>query len=524
MSDIAEIPTAVKHWYNFRLVIFLESIAIGVLTGIVVVAFRYCLNQAYYLRKAVYSYLAAGEWWKVLIWVLIIIVSGLIIGMLIHRYPIIRGSGIPQIKGALLRQVKLNWFPEMLLKFFGGILGVGLGLSLGREGPSVQLGAYVGKGFFSLAKRPPLERKYLLTSGAAAGLTAAFNAPLAGVIFVLEELHKNFSSLLLLCSMAASVAANMVAGKFFGLKPVFQFHAIAVLPLKYYHFLLLFGIFCGLSGDVFKKGLYAFQDFYTRLKIPVVLRPVMALAASIPIGFFLIEATGGGHHLIESLFIAPRTLSFLLIVLAVKFLFTLFSYGSGAPGGIFLPLLVLGALIGKICGTLLFQWGWIEEQFVMNFLILGMAAFFTSVVRAPVTGAVLILEMSGTFNHFMGLIFICVVAYVITDIIKSRAVYDVLLDKLLLRNPQLLQGKRDKRVILEVPVMAGSVLENRELREVDWPDEVLIIGIARGEKELIPDGKTEIHGGDILHILSSEEDAVNNKRILLSLGLEKDFS
>jgi H+/Cl- antiporter ClcA len=135
--------------------------------------------------------------------------------------------------------------------------------------------------------------------------------------------------------------------------------------------------------------------------------------------------------LIESVSETERTLAVVLFLLAAKMLFTAFCYGSGTSGGIFLPLLACGALAGNALGKILAASGFIAEPQVLNFMILGMAAFFAGVVNAPVTGIVLILEMSGNFNHIGGLVLVSLVSFVTSDLIASRPVYTVLLERIL---------------------------------------------------------------------------------------------
>ncbi|NLJ08766.1 MAG: ClC family H(+)/Cl(-) exchange transporter, partial [Treponema sp.] len=179
------------------------------------------------------------------------------------------------------------------------------------------------------------------------------------------------------------------------------------------------------------RALYGFQDFYKHVPVPRCMWPILPLLASIPLGLYLFDVTGGGHPLIESLTVTQRTLSMLALLFFIKLVFTALSYGAGTAGGIFLPLLVCGALLGTLIGQALSVLGYIDQPYILNFLIFGMAAFFTAVVKAPVTGAVLILEMSGNFNHFGGLMLVCLVAYVTSDMIVSQPVYDVLLTRLL---------------------------------------------------------------------------------------------
>lgn len=428
----------IRRLYLSRIGIVLESVGIGVVAGGVVSLFRFALGEADHLRKLCYttvsSSLQNGVWYVGVLQVSGYILLGLFLGWLSVWRPMARGSGIPQLKGYFEGRLQFQWFSELLTKLVSGILGIGAGLSLGREGPSVQIGSYVSLGILSRSDRSEAERKYLVTAGASAGLAAAFNAPLAGVLFALEELHRSFSPLLLTVTLSSSMAADMVASAFFGSQPVFNFRALNLLPLNYYVWIIMLGIASGFAGDLFKRTLYRFQDFYKALPVPRYLWPVLPLLLSIPLGFFFFDVTGGGHPLIESLTKSNRTLNMLALLFFIKLMFTALSYGSGTAGGIFLPLLVCGALLGTFTGEALVSLGMIDPSYILNFLILGMAAFFTAVVKAPVTGAVLILEMSGNFNHFGSLMLVCLVAYVSSDLILSQPVYDVLLSKLL--NPE----------------------------------------------------------------------------------------
>jgi H+/Cl- antiporter ClcA len=395
-----------------------------------VVFFRHVLAESDGLRRRIYEALPRLPWYWTLLWILALIAMGLFLGWAAKTRPMIRGSGIPQVKGALLRLMSLDWLPELPLKLLTGILGLGAGLSLGREGPSIQIGAYTGKAVLTIFRRPHRERKILVTAASAAGVAAAFNAPLAGVLFVLEELQAGFSPLFIACSMGAAMAADVTAGYFFGLRPVFDFRELTALPLRAFGWIILLGICCGLLGDLFKRALYVSQDLYGRFRVPWIIRPIIPLLVSVPLGFFLFDITGGGHNLIESLSVQSRSLALIVLLLGVKILFTALSYGSGTSGGIFLPLLACGALTGHALGLILCGAGLIVEDQILNFTILGMAAFFTGAVNAPVTGIVLILEMSGGFDHLVSLVLVCLSAFTASTVIASRPVYEVLLERI----------------------------------------------------------------------------------------------
>jgi H+/Cl- antiporter ClcA len=177
--------------------------------------------------------------------------------------------------------------------------------------------------------------------------------------------------------------------------------------------------------------MYLSLNLYDRLGILQTIRPVLPLLASIPLGFFFAGITGGGHGLIESLSFQERTIGMVVLLFTGKLLFTAVCYGSGTSGGIFLPLLACGALTGDAVGILLSMAGFVGEGQHLNFMILGMAAFFAGVVKAPVTGMILILEMSGNFNHLGSLVLVSLSAFVTSELIASRPVYAVLLERIL---------------------------------------------------------------------------------------------
>ena len=180
-----------SHRKDLRFKLVLEGAAIGLLCSLVLVLNRIIVNYLFPLFKKLYAW-AALSITNMIIVLVILAILGALVGFMVRREPMISGSGIPQVEGELIGKLKMNWLKILIYKFLGGVISLGAGLSLGREGPSVQMGAAVGEGFSNSLKRINIEKKYLITSGASAGLAAAFNAPLSGVIFALEEVHKSF--------------------------------------------------------------------------------------------------------------------------------------------------------------------------------------------------------------------------------------------------------------------------------------------------------------------------------------------
>ncbi len=494
------------HWHSFKLKLVFEGIAIGITSGLLIVLYRLALEKAGVLLNYVYKVISQNPV-LILPWILALAFIGYIVGLMVKAEPMISGSGIPQVEGVLLRKLNMTWWRVIVGKFIGGVLSIGAGLSLGREGPSVQLGAAVGQGFSKIFKRIKIEEKYLITSGASAGLAAAFNAPLAGTMFALEEVHKNFSPLILLSAISSALSADFIASGFLGLKPVFNFGNLSLLPLNYYFYVILLGIIIGLLGVVFNKTLLKAQSLYVKQAwLKKEFRIIIPLLISIILGILLPQVLGGGHELISSLTVENFSLSILIIILIVKFLFTMASFGSGAPGGIFLPLLTIGALIGNTYGIMLIHLLNFNNMYINNFIILGMAGYFAAVVKSPITGTILITEMTGSFNHLLSLAIVSIISYIVADILGSKPVYEALLERILQNQGEKISiGNNKNKAILEFPVCIGSKLDGKKIKEIKWPSRCLLVAVKRGEEEIIPKGDTIIYPGDYLIVLTNED-------------------
>ena len=426
----------------------MEGVGVGIAAGLSVGAFRYLLAVSGAFRQglceAVSIAAAQGRWlWPILYMSAFFIIAWLL-AKIVAREPMCTGSGIPQVKGVLMGKMSMNWASVLVAKIAGGVLAIGAGMSLGREGPSVQLGACAGQGIGHLSQsfHRGLEARNLLVAGAGAGLAAAFNAPLAGVIFGLEELQRTFSAAALLVSITAAVTATAVTGLFFGSSPVFSLGYLLPMPLDMLGWLAGLGLFVGTLGRMFNPSLLWAQDFYERLGLKAMYKPLLPLLLAAYLGFVLPEILGGGSHLVDALAVESYSLAFLCLLFAGKFLFTMLCFGSGVPGGIFLPILVLGALGGAIFGNLLAGAGLFPAMYLPDMIVFGMAAYFAVVAKSPVTGSVMIMEMTGSFQHMLALLIVSLSAYAVSDLTGGRPVYVQLLGRMLRKN----KGKEKKNL------------------------------------------------------------------------------
>ena len=493
-----------------------KGILVGLLSGLIVSLFRFLIEHSLIFWQFAYQKMHQNIWWGALV-ILILLLIGLINMKLIHQQPHIMGSGIPEVETQLGGNLKLQWWPVLWRKFIGGALAIGSGLFLGREGPSIQLGSSIGQGVAAGLKEKGTNERVLIASGAASGLAAAFNAPIAGTMFVLEEIYHNFSPLVWMTSLAGALSANFISSNIFGLTPVLHLQYTTSFPLRLYGHLLLLGIILGVLGIIYQKVLLALPSLYRQIKkLPRRADGFIPLLLIIPIGYFWPQTLGGGNSLILSLAHHQPLALIVLGLFILRFIFSMISYGSGLPGGIFLPILTLGALIGDLYGIVMANLGLLPRSLIMNLVIFAMAGYFAGIGKAPFTAILLITEMVGTLEHLMPLAVVSLVAYLVVDVLGGAPIYESLAERMQVNQPHLVKAGHQDR--LEVPVFEGTTFVNAEVRDIAWPKEILLVSIRRGEKELIPRGDTEILAGDTLIVLTDHNRRMQVKTALKNLS------
>lgn len=516
--QLFETYVALDNWHKFRLRLFIEGIFVGIFGGLCISLFRFLLGEAETFRIFIYNAFllpatATENFLPLALWAAALVVTGFLLYAMGRYAPMAGGSGIPQVKGVILGLYKMKWIRILWVKIIAGAMGIGAGLSLGREGPSIQIGAVAGQGISRFLGRTRMEERYLITSGASAGLAAAFNAPLAGMMFALEELHRNFSGAVLLPTMTSAITATIVTRFFFGNSTSFHFINLVPMPADHLGLVVLIAISAGFAGILFNYGLLHTGVFYN---LPVFknqyVKILFALFSACLLGFFLPQVLGGGNGLVDQLAAGRYTsLSFLLILLFGKYIFTLISYGCDVPGGFFLPLLVIGALLGSVEANVLSALGLINEVFAPNIIIIGMVSLFAASVRSPITGTLLILEMTGDFGHLMALALGSAVAYITAELLKGEPIYDALLKKSLAAKPD--KTCEEERNIVEVPVGSGSILEGKKIRDVPRVKNTIIIDLKRHGESVIPDPDIRLQAEDFLYILTASKNAETLKRL-----------
>lgn len=485
-----------------KVTLILLGLVTGLFSGLIAVAYRYVLAELDTFRDSIYAMPLSVNY----IWIfLLALLFSIIIVYLLKWAPLSGGSGIPQIRGELLGRVSMNPGPTLISKFLGGSMANLIGLSLGREGPSIQLGGVMGKIVGKLFKTDKLTTNYLITAGASAGLSAAFNAPIAGTLFTLEEVYGSFSHYLLLPSIVASITANFVSFTLSGKIHSFSFSVSQTIEMKDIGWVVLVGLFSGVVGILFNRIMEWTRQFFVwaRLK-PIYLIPIIFLLTVI-VGIFQPDLLGGGHHLVEHMVAAPISVSMLGFLLIGKLIFTSISYNSGVQGGIFLPVLVLGA----ISGLLVFHLSGLEAVYMVNFIILGMGAVMTSVVRAPIMSIVLVLEMTGSFTHLIMLSFASIIAFIVGETSQTEPIYVTLYNNLMNKiHPKT--EEKSELIVSYFTIEPESPLVNTTLSQLDFPTNLLIAEIKRDDVVILPKADDQINTLDTLLVLHN---AVDTERV-----------
>jgi CIC family chloride channel protein len=317
-----------------------------------------------------------------------------------------------------------------IVKFVGGLLAIGSGLALGREGPSVQMGHSIADMVARLSRRGERDSRVLFAAGAGAGLATAFNAPIAGAVFVLEELLRRFDMRTATAALGASAGAIAVARVLLGVEPDFTvpnqpFPGFATVPVH-----VVLGIVAGLAGAAYTRatlGSLAVADLARGF--PVAVRAALIGGLVGLLAWFEPQLVGGGDAITQQTLLNHGALSAIALIFAVRFALGPLSYAAGTPGGLFAPMLVLGAQIGVVFGRLCVQWFPDAAAPPTAYAVVGMTAFFTAVVRAPVTGIALATEMTGCVNLLLPMLAACFGAMVVTNLLGIPPIYDLLRER-----------------------------------------------------------------------------------------------
>jgi len=409
-------------------ILFTLTVIVGGLSGLAAVAFHESidvLNDRLLVPLVAQPFLG-----RALGLFLLLIAVGLLVGVMLDRIvPFARGSGIPEVKTAYLfgpgSQLSLR---TVIGKFTLGALSIGSGFSLGREGPTVQICSAIGAAVAKVTRQPTRVVRALISVGAAAGIAAAFNTPIAAITFAMEEVIGDLNQRLVGAIVVASVAAAVVERAMLGGRPSLLVPAYALRDWRELFAYALLGALAGLAATLFVAALLGLR-MYVRTRVPLAgwARPAMGGFVMAAIGVALPQTLGIGYPTLSSALLGQLSWQRMTVLCAGKIAATVTSYGWGLSGGIFSPSLFMGAMLGGAVAHLVHPFVGPSAESVGSFALVGMGAFFAGAIRAPITSILIIFEMTGDYAIILPLMIANMISYTVASRLQPVPIYDALL-------------------------------------------------------------------------------------------------
>ncbi|HAT8179227.1 TPA: H(+)/Cl(-) exchange transporter ClcA [Legionella pneumophila] len=417
------------------LILYFVSVLLGILTGAIASLFQLAIQQVDYLLELLF-HIADSYGLPVGVFSALLSMIMLFIAWMMVKFiaPEAAGSGVQEIEGTLLHVRPIFWKRLIPVKFFGGVLSISAKMVMGREGPTIQMGGNLGQMLGELFRLTRRRRDTLIAAGSAAGLAAAFNAPLAGVLFVMEEMRNQFNysftnfKMVVICCVMATIVLHLIIGS----QPAIQMEVFELPVLGSLWLFFVFGILMGLIGLLFNVTLMRTVGWLDKQNPKN--KKYYILAVGFLVGYLAYSypaTVGGGYVIISEALTMSPAFSVLCSLIVIRFIMTMLSYSSGVPGGIFAPMLALGTLFG-LGFFHLFQW--LSMDFSIEpgmFAVAGMGALFAAAVRSPITGVVLVVEMTKNYSLILPLMISCITATIVVQLARNEPIYTQLLERTL---------------------------------------------------------------------------------------------
>ena len=482
MKDTRKITHAVgKLHLHKHVYLSMVAILIGILAGYGALIFRYVIKMAQYgfyqNTNDVLTFHSAMPFW---LKILLPAAGGLIVGPLIYfGAREAKGHGVPEVMEAVALKGGRIRARVALVKIIASGISIGSGGSVGREGPIVQIGSSIGSTLAQILRAPTFRQRTFVGCGAAAGIAATFNAPIAGALFAAEVILGDFGIATFSPVVLSSVTATAISRHYFGDFPAFIIPSYTVVSLWEFLFYPVLGLVAGAIAVLFTVTLYKFEDGFEALKFPEYLKPVLG---GLILGVMLIKLPhvfGVGYGAINMSLKNQLPALILLALVFAKILATSVTIGSGGSGGIFAPSLFIGAMTGGFFG-----WGvhTLFPQITANpgaYALVAMGAVVAGTTHAPITAILIIFEMTATYKIILPLMFACIISTLVASSIKSGSIYTI---KLARRGVELSQGweqsvlqtikvrdiMRDRVITVQEGTLLGEVIESLKTRDVSY--------------------------------------------------------
>lgn len=511
---------------NILIPCLLFSGSAGVFTGIAVFAFRIAAEAVISLSENLYAMARQAPLYIPLL-LCGIALLGSVQALILRFAPACRGGGIPTAVAALRGLIRFDWLKSVFSLFASSMLTYLGGVPLGTEGPCVQMGAAIGRGTVRIfGKSNRAWDRYIMTGGACAGFAAATGAPVSGIFFAFEEAHRRFSPMLFMTASTAVLTGTVTTGALCELFDVrfdmFSFAATAPLPFSLLWAALTVGLIAGLVAILFTQCYRAVGTLLTKHlgKLPDIVKLVLIFTAVALMGFVSAELLGSGHHMIEVLVGDQGVWYLLLLYLCVRAITLCFATQAGSTGGLFLPSLCFGAIIGALCATALVSLQLLPRAYYSVMVIVGMASFLGASARTPITAITFAAEaLLCGFTNIIPVVAGVTISFLVIETLGVTAFNETVIEnKVAAQN----KGKSAHVVDAHLTVRHGTFVVGKEIRDILWPPSCVILSVDKSASNGASHTSSVIAEGDVLHVHYRTYDPPQTAALLEALLGEQD--
>lgn len=463
--------------------VFLPALA-GVFCGAVVFLFKVLAGFVIEKSHFIYSMAKASALSMVLFFAIVTLLS-FVSAFILNRVPDARGGGIPTAVTILRGLVRFSWWKSLIFTFFSSLITFFSGVPLGNEGPSVQMGAAIGKMTVRMfgSKHKALDR-YIMTGGASAGFAVATGAPVAGVFFALEEAHRRFTPTILITATVSVLAAFFTSGVLGSVTDIATSSLVFPAPVAISFSQCWLPLVIGLFSGLFAIGVYFVFDFGRKVrhvtkKLNYYLKYFFIFTITAAAGLFVPYVTGTGHEIIEVLFEASPVWYLLAAVLVLRCIFASTANNLGITGGLFVPLIAFGAIGGALTAKLLVFLGFIDPAMTATVIVMSVAAFLGAALKTPITAIIFITEISGSVTNLGYTLLAVLVAYGLLEFLGISSTNDIVIES---KIAKIHKGKAKVSGEASLTVMEGSYVIGREPRDILWPNSCFVLDVKENQK------------------------------------------
>ncbi len=500
-----------KHFKNYVINLLVPAVLFGIVTGaivaVVLTLYKWLASKVIYFSTVGYSFVSNRLYFIPIVLLGLFFIAYLF-SIFYKKTPNLRGGGIPTSIGILRDIISFKWLRTLIGVFFMSLVTFLIGVPLGNEGPAVQMGTAIGRGCISPfnEKHKPWTR-YSMTGGACAGFAVATGAPISGIMFAIEEAHQRLSPMIIIVSSTAVMFAfglTEILAPIFGVSTsLFPELTLITLTVKDVWIPVVIGVIMGIFAVIFLKYYRLIRALFKKTlnKIPPYIKIFSIFALVFGSGLISTHFISTGHNLIHQIIIDSPEVLMLFAILLVRSTLTLSANTNGITGGMFLPLLAIGAIVSALMGSLLIDALGLSSEFYTIILTLGITACISGLMKMPITAILFSVEALGGGSNIVYVIIVSITAFVITEIFKESSITDMVVEQ---RQELLLAGKTSTVVENFYTVQANSFAEGKQLRDILWPARCYVLAVKKNEfareEDANPHGGHALVEGDILHL------------------------